>query len=1399
MLTTLLALPAANALITDPTWIFFLVLVIILFAPLLLRRLHIPPIIGLILAGILVGKYGLNVLERDSSFELFGKVGIYYIMFLAGLELNMGSVQRYGRQGLLFGILTFCIPFAVGLLAGHMVLGYSWLSSLLISCILASHTLVAYPIVSRYGLGRHRVAVVSVVATAFAIFAALLTLTFAVGSLDPDTNAFTWLIFAAKCALYGAIVIIGYPRLGRWFLRRNDDSVLQYIFILALVFLSAALAELAGLEGLLGAFLAGLVLNRLIPHTSPLMNHVEFVGNALFIPYFLIGVGMIIDVSVMRHTQDALCMLVMIVAGTSSKWIAAWLMARLSNMGNGSTGLMFGLTNAHAAGALAIVMVGTAPEVNLIDSSLLNSTVMLILFSCIISSLATNRGAKQLALTDTTLEENRGSYHGKCLITYSQADNVDVMTQLAILIRNPYIADSLMGLSVSYDSEESEEMHRRGRDLLQQAKAIAASAGVQMATLNRMSTNIARGILHTLREYEAGEVIMCLNDRDTGMPKASLGNVIDNVLSGSHREVIAIRAIVPPGTLRQVVVVVPEKAEYEVGFYKWLEHLCRIGEQTDCRIEFRAHPATMWYIQGYMTQKHPRVRATYVPMPRWSDFEQLYDKMGEDKMLVVISARPGFISHTAALDLLPQQLHQHFSQTSVMLLFPDQWGDPMESVSVFTPNGTAVTRQSHSLGSWLRNHVFRSMTILATLYCTTANAQGIANLYGKMSPLVRQATMENTARNRHATRSETETRRMCAIVRTSDCGTLARHGCKTLASWGDLCIADIPISQLATLASQPSVQRIEAGRQHTVTLDTSLIVTKANRMHQPVPERETSYTGRGIVMGVMDIGFDLTHPTFYSRDMKAYRIKAFWDQLDTTRLADEPLYVGRDYLNEDAILAKAHATDGMQEFHGTHTASIAAGSGYGSPYIGAAPEAELCLVANAVSDDREFIPEEDIYKYTSATDLLGFKYIFDYAEREKKPCIISFSEGAYQDLYGDDQLMYEALDSLLGPGRLLCASAGNQGRYLTYLNKPKGMAETCSLLQFEPKDAFYTLRSDRMMNVRLTFFHSPQHVMATRTISTQDILACPDSLLSDTIRFEGKSYVLMMAAYPSCYDAQKWATELYLQSLEGEENRDYRVMLTLLGEDCATEAFASGGNFTNSADYPDFQHGEFSHSIHTPSSAPSVICVGSTSWRTGTLNYDNAWQSLSYGSNGERTWTSSTGPTLMGLTKPDVMAPGMHVIAAMSSYYLEHQKENWYTAYDVERFFFQGREYSWNAQSGTSMSCPLVGGILALWLEACPSLTREQAMEAIAATSRRLDSTQPVPNNEWGYGEINAEAGLQYVLSHFAGIENTEASGRGRIVARYDLSGRQINHEAQRNGIFLERYSDGSARKVIYY
>ena len=1404
-----------TALITDPTQIFFVVLAIILFAPMLLSRLHFPHIIGLILAGILVGPYGFHVLERDSSFELFGQVGIYYIMFLAGLELDMGSVQRYGRRGIYFGLLTFGIPFVLGFLAGRYLLGYSAPTSLLLSCILASHTLVSYPIVGRYGMARHRIVVVSVVATAFATFMALLAVALVVGSQKPDTSMSTWLWFALKCAAYGTFVIMAYPRLGRWFLRRYDDSVMQYIFILALVFLSAALAEAAGLEGLLGAFLAGLVVNRLIPHASPLMTRIEFVGNALFIPYFLIGVGMIINVRAFLEQLDTIwAVAVIIITATLTKWLAAWITARTTGEGRDGMWMMFGLTNAHAAGALAIVMIGTSADVNLMDASVLNATVMLILFSCIISGLATSQGARQIALSDTTLEDNRGSYHGKCLVTYSQADNVDMMTQLAILIRNPYIADSLMGLSVTFDNEEGEDMHRQGKLLLEKAKSIAASADVRMKTLSRMSTNIASGILHTMKEYDVGEVVVCLTDRETGMAKASLGNVIDNVLNGSHREVMAIRAIVPPGTLRQVVVVVPQKAEYEVGFYKWLEHLCRIGEQTGCRMEFRAHPDTMRYIQGYMGQKHPRVRASYVPMPRWNDLRKLYGQLGPDQMLVVVTARPGFISHTTALDLLPRQISQHFSQTSVMLLYPDQWGDPLESVSVFAPNGTAVTRQPHSLGTWLRSLLLRSSAVMTLLLCAlllgtlSLSAQPSATqkpALRKMSTRVQQTALRQTARqaspSRHVFKAPAASPRLCAFVRTSDPSVLAGHGCTVLAQWGSLCIAEIPLSELAALSNRTEVKRIEAGPSSILTMDTALVITQAAALHQPQPN-QSAYTGKGVVMGIMDVGFDLTHPNFYSRDLGEYRIKAFWDMLDTTQCGNgEERFVGQEYVTEEAILQKACSTDGQIISHGTHTAGVAAGSGYDSPYIGAAPEADLCLVSNAVNKDIPLIPEENLEKYTSATDVLGFKYIFDYADRVKKPCVISFSEGNIDDLYGDSQLYHEALDSLVGPGRIICSSSGNRSTHLTYLHKLADEEEAATLLSLDGKSAFYYLRAPKLSTTRLTFMQEPEKPLFEYIIQTADILAQPDSMRLDTVTAGPRTYQIVTAAYPSCYNPDEWATELLVQDLTEEKVANLHIGLKLTGTDLEAEAFAMTGGFTNTDEYRGYDKAETSHNIMSPSAAKSVICVGSSAWRTGILNYKHEWKDFNFGEGGEVGRHSSVGPTMGGLMKPEVIAPGMNIISSYSSFFLEANKEKgeWNVDYDIARFQFRGREYSWNAQSGTSMSSPLVGGIIALWLQACPTLTREQIIETLAQTCRHHDEALSYPNCQYGYGEIDAQAGLAYILKNYAGVDDVAADGHGRrVVARYDLSGRRVSLESPGNGIYIEQFADGNVRKIKY-
>ena len=333
--------------VTDPTWIFFLVLVIILFAPIILERLRIPHIIGMILAGVAIGEHGFNILVRDSSFELFGKVGLYYIMFLAGLEMNMEDFKSIRVKATVLGLLAFIFPLGIGIWTNLHLLGYGLLTSVLLASMDASHTLIAYPIVIRYGINRQRAVSIAVGGTAVTDTLTLLVLAVIAGMFKGGTSDMFWMWLILKVILLSLFIMYTFPRIGRWFFRRYSDNVVQYIFVMAMVFLGAGLMELIGMEGILGAFLTGLVLNRLIPHVSPLMSHLEFVGNALFIPYFLIGVGMLINLQVLFGHLDALKVAgVMIVVALLGKWIASWLTQKIYKMSSVERELMFGLSNA---------------------------------------------------------------------------------------------------------------------------------------------------------------------------------------------------------------------------------------------------------------------------------------------------------------------------------------------------------------------------------------------------------------------------------------------------------------------------------------------------------------------------------------------------------------------------------------------------------------------------------------------------------------------------------------------------------------------------------------------------------------------------------------------------------------------------------------------------------------------------------------------------------------------------------------------------------------------------------------------------------------------------------------------------------------------------------------------
>ena len=690
--------------VTDPTWIFFLVLVIILFAPIVLERLRIPHIIGMILAGVVIGEHGFNILARDSSFELFGKVGLYYIMFLAGLEMNMEDFKSIRVKATVLGLLAFIFPLGIGIWTNLHLLDYSLATSILLASMYASHTLIAYPIVIRYGINRQRAVSIAVGGTAVTDTLTLLVLAVVGGMYKGETSEMFWIWLVLKVVVLSVVIMYAFPRIGRWFFRRYSDNVVQYIFVMAMVFLGAGLMEFVGMEGILGAFLAGLVLNRLIPHVSPLMSHLEFVGNALFIPYFLIGVGMLIDVNVLfGHIDSVKVAVVMIIVALLGKWIASWLTQKIYKMRALERELMFGLSNAQAAATLAAVLVGyniILPNgERLLNEDVLNGTILLILVTCVVSSFITEHAAKRIAMDDAEVSDEKAQEKEKFLIPVANPETLESLMSLAMVVRDEKQPDNLVALTVINANNGSVKQEMRGKRSLERAAQIAASTSVRLKTVSRFDLNITTGILHTAKEYEATNIIIGLHCK-MSIVDSFFGNLTENLLKNTYLQVMVARFLIPVNTLRRIIVAVPPKAEFEHGFMKWITHMCRMSSQLGCRVHFYAHPQTLGYIRGYIQKKHKDTRVAYSELEDWDDLLLLTGQVNYDHLLVIISARRGSISYDSAFERLPMQISKYFNNNSIMLLYPEQKGDPNESLSFSDPRGWAETQYYDKVGNW---------------------------------------------------------------------------------------------------------------------------------------------------------------------------------------------------------------------------------------------------------------------------------------------------------------------------------------------------------------------------------------------------------------------------------------------------------------------------------------------------------------------------------------------------------------------------------------------------------------------------------------------------------------------------------------------------------------------------
>lgn len=665
--------------VSDPTWIFFVVLGVILFAPMLLERLRIPSIAGMIFAGILIGPFGLGVLERDSSFELFGKVGLYYIMFLASLEMNLQDVRRIRTRAVTFGLLSFAIPIAIGVAANYSLLGYGLAASVLMAAMYASHTLIPYPIVLRYGISRRPGVSIAVGGTIVADTLTLLVLAVVGGTFKDNVTGLYWLWLLAKVMVLGAIIVLGFPPLGRWFFRRYDDGVVQYIFVLALVFLGAGLMEIVGMEGILGAFLVGLVLNRLIPPASPLMSHIEFVGNALFIPYFLIGVGMLIDVGALfTHAGVVGVAAVMLTVGMGGKWLAAAATQRLYGMNVAERQLLFGLSNSRAAATLAIVLVGykiVLPDgTRLFDEDVLNGTMMLILGTCIVSSVVTERAARRLVQGPAASAAAAKPGADRLLIALANPETVPPLVNVALMLRPPKSAVPLAAINVVL--EDAPEAHERGMKELERAEKIAAAANVRLQTHSRWSVNVVSGISHAMRELDASDLIVGLHQK-ARISETFFGKLGTDLLCAVRRQVIIYRAVIPINTVRRIHLLAPRRAEYEPGFTCWADRVARLASQVCCRVEVYGHKNTLRSLRDYWDSQRVSAGGEFHEFHDWHDLLTIAHRLRPEDLIVFVSARHGMLSHHHYLDHLPEQIERYFSARSLMLIFPPQFGASM--------------------------------------------------------------------------------------------------------------------------------------------------------------------------------------------------------------------------------------------------------------------------------------------------------------------------------------------------------------------------------------------------------------------------------------------------------------------------------------------------------------------------------------------------------------------------------------------------------------------------------------------------------------------------------------------------------------------------------------------------
>ena len=666
--------------LTDPVLKFLLILVIILSAPLLLNKLKIPHLLGLIIAGAIIGPNGLNLVLRDSSIILSGTAGLLYIIFLAGLEIDMGDFKKNSGRSFVFGMYTFLIPMALGIVAGLYVLHFSMETSILLASMFASHTLTAYPIISKLGITKDKSVTITVGGTMITDMLALLVLTVIVGMATGVIGEHFWTRLSISIVIFVLFVVIAFPIAGRWFFKHVQDSISQYIFVLVMVFLGAYLAELAGIESIIGSFLAGLSLNRLIPRSSPLMHRVEFIGNSIFIPFFLIGVGMLIDYRAFFTSFDTIKVgIVMIIVATIAKYAAAWLTQKTFRMSVNQRRIIFGLSNAQAAATLAAVMVGynvilgQTPEgepIRLLNESVLNGTILMILVTCTMASFSAQRGAHNLAATASSETDETGDHKERILIPLSNEDTAEELVNLSLATKSKKNTHHLYALNILDNKVSGDDQQlKKSRRLLENAALTAAATDTHLQELQRYDLNVTNAILSVILEHRITDLVLGLH-KEKGIPSSFLGRITEGILDYSDVTTLIYKPAQPLSTMKRHLVVIPVQAEKEAGFPQWVARVWNVIQNTGAKAIFYGSSDTLGRLKTLLGKRGGEMEFT--EFSDWEDFLIVFRDVHKDDNLWIVMSRHNGISFNPSMNRIPGYLNKYFQQNSFILVYPLQ-------------------------------------------------------------------------------------------------------------------------------------------------------------------------------------------------------------------------------------------------------------------------------------------------------------------------------------------------------------------------------------------------------------------------------------------------------------------------------------------------------------------------------------------------------------------------------------------------------------------------------------------------------------------------------------------------------------------------------------------------------